>query len=73
MTYRENLWITVYYNNTNLVEPVIGASVIYDVEDVYGTLTEDEPGYYVGLINTSLLGTGFFTCRDGSACDLWSE
>ena len=55
VNYRDIANITVYLNNTDLNQPVIGAHVQYGVGPLVGNLTESTSleGYYFALIDTS--------------------
>ncbi|MBN2230117.1 MAG: hypothetical protein JW779_11065 [Candidatus Thorarchaeota archaeon] len=62
VNYRDIAIITVYLNNTDLNQPVTGASMSFGVGTIVGDLIElPTPGYYNALVNTSELSVQEWT------------
>ncbi len=47
-----NFTVTVYLNNTDLSQPITGATLTYSLGDIIGNLTEIGNGYYSANIST---------------------
>jgi hypothetical protein len=60
--FRDIVNITVYLNNTDLNQPVIGATISFGVGNITGNLIElATPGYYSALIDTTYLSVQEYT------------